>query len=90
MPESKSVLYLSTRALASGDCAWQRVVVNGSAPAQKQASRSPMAFIDPGEAIELAGIIDLLADTTPDEHHRLAEGIRRSAALIKDAPSGQT
>lgn len=81
--------YVSTWAVASSDCLWKRIFVGGFTPDGEQDSRLPMLLVDLDEAKPLADIIDLISSLSPEEHHRLAEGVRRSAALIKDAPGGR-
>jgi len=42
----------------------------------------------PGEAASLAGLVEMLAGATPDQHRELAAAIRAAASVITGAGSG--
>jgi hypothetical protein len=57
-----------------------RAGINASLP--DPAARWPSLTLDPGKAEDLAVIVELLADASPDEHRQLADGIRQAVALV--------
>jgi hypothetical protein len=44
--------------------------------------------LPPRDALQLAGLVELLAGATPDQHRELAAGIRKAAADIT-SPTGE-
>jgi hypothetical protein len=46
-------------------------------------------WVSPRDAEDLAVIVELLADTSPDDHRELAAAIRKAAADIKEARDAQ-
>jgi hypothetical protein len=74
---------ITARAFHVGDPRFE-AVVSVAALRHGTDGQQPHLWLTPGDAGDLAGLVDMLAGATPARHRELAAAIRRAAAVITD------